>query len=118
MNLRGLALALLVGCGAPVAKEPPAPVAGASTGETGACAAAGGRCEAVGACGVGAGLLTSPSCGAAHLVCCLPLSACPAEDFECSNGSYCARPSCEAGSLACAEGFTRVAAGACASPQR
>ncbi len=78
------------------------------------CADVGGTCTAVGSCGVGAGVLAAPSCGAPHLVCCLPLAACPAEDVECSNGSYCGRPSCVDGAYTCADGFTLGPAGSCA----
>ena len=86
---------------------------GGATSDEAACADVGGTCSAVGDCGVGAGLLAEPSCGAAHLVCCLPVSACPTEDFSCTDGSACFRPSCTDGELVCAEGQSRAEEGFC-----
>ncbi len=97
-----LALAWLAACGGD-AKESAA-----------ACADVGGTCTAVGSCGVGAGVLAAPSCGAPHLVCCLPLAACPTEDVACQGETYCGRPTCDEGAFVCEDGLTLVSADSCA----
>jgi hypothetical protein len=83
---------------------------GTDAGSGGYCATAGGTCGAVSSCGVGQGYLstTNDCAGGAASVCCLPLSKCSnAVEFECCSGTARFRPSCEAGSLTCADGTTK-----------
>ncbi len=84
------------------------------------CASQGGRCDAVSACGPGAGYLgSSADCASPSSVCCLPLTACGSQaEFDCCSGSATFRPSCADGKLACLSGQTRCAVDAgttCAS---
>ena len=69
------------------------------------CEKAGGSCVAVSACGVGAGVVTSQSCGgSASVQCCLPTCGSAVEDFFCCNDSFNTRPTCNDGKLECLTG--------------
>jgi hypothetical protein len=72
-----------------------------------ACTANGGSCVAVSACSPDKGLLGVGTCSGASLTCCLPLTACPPENFACCNATTSFRPTCVGGALECPAGFTQ-----------
>ena len=71
--------------------------------DAGACAAAGGSCVGVGACGPGVGFIGSAACAGGSSVCCMSSCGGP-EDFSCCTGSATFRPSCVSGALECTVG--------------
>ena len=102
-------LFLLVACSSnkPADTTPESPKVGGmpADGDDAECLAAGGACKGIGDCGPGAGHMATPTCGATHLVCCVPEGSCGgAEDFSCCAGDTRFRPACSNGALVCADG--------------
>jgi hypothetical protein len=65
-------------------------------------------CVAVSACEPDQGHITSKgACDSAEQVCCVPVDACPAEDFACCSASERLRPLCNNGELVCDQGETK-----------
>jgi hypothetical protein len=81
------------------------------------CSTGGGECNALEACGRGAGALGSSkySCGGSRRVCCFSTCGGKAEDFECCNAdhTYAPRPLCQEGAFACPAGFANVPLNTC-----
>jgi hypothetical protein len=77
----------------------------------------GGSCRAAQDCAVGTGSLGSNkyNCGGNRRVCCFTTCGSEVENVECCNAehTYAPRPTCQDGSLTCADGQTKVPSGTC-----